>query len=277
MARLVAKNNLQSVKLYFIFFNPGVRRGFLWYIFFMSYLQALILAFVQGISEFLPISSKGHLNLFQHLLGLQSTLAFDIFLNTATLISVLFFFRKQIAYFIKNLPYIIVGTLPAIFFGFILKHRLENIFSNPKILPYLFLVTALMLLSTKFLKLKDQKITYKTALIIGLFQSAALFPGISRSGSTIFAGLLMGLSAVEAFNFSFCLFIPASIGAIVLDLKDLTAGGAFFTPAYLLSFLVTAIVGYFALKFLKKVLSGGQFWYFGLYLIVLSLVTFFLV
>ena len=242
----------------------------------MSYLQGLILAFVQGISEFLPISSKGHLNLVQHLLGLQSSLAFDIFLNTATLISVLFFFRKQIGYFIKNLPYIIIGTLPAIFFGFILKHRLENIFSDPKILPPLFLLTALMLLSTKFIKIKDNQLSYKTALIIGLFQSAALFPGISRSGSTIFAGLLMGLSAVESFNFSFCLFIPASIGALVLDAKDVALSGAF-TPVYLLSFVVTAIVGYFALNFLKKVLSGGKFWYFGVYLLILGLVSFFLV
>jgi len=114
----------------------------------------LILAFVQGISEFLPISSKGHLNLVQHLLGLQSSLAFDIFLNTATLISVLFFFRKQIGYFFKNLPYIVVGTIPAVVFGFLLQHRLENIFSNPKILPPLFIVTGLMLISTKFLNPK---------------------------------------------------------------------------------------------------------------------------
>jgi undecaprenyl-diphosphatase len=242
----------------------------------MNILQALILAFVQGISEFLPISSKGHLNLVQHLLGLQSSLAFDIFLNTATLISVIFFFRKQIDYFLKNLPYIIVGTLPAIFFGFILKHRLENIFSNPHILPYLFMVTGIMLLSTKFLKSQDKKLSYKTALIIGLFQSAALFPGISRSGSTIFAGLLMGLSAAEAFNFSFCLFIPASIGALILDAKDVALSGAF-SPVYLFSFAITAIVGFFALTILKKVLSGGKFWYFGIYLIILSIISFFLV
>jgi undecaprenyl-diphosphatase len=242
----------------------------------MSYLQGLILAFVQGISEFLPISSKGHLNLVQHLLGLQSSLAFDIFLNTATLISVIFFFRKQIGYFIKNLSYIIVGTIPAIFFGFILKHRLENIFSNPKILPYLFMITGLMLISTKFIKLKDKKLNYKTALIIGLFQSAALFPGISRSGSTIFAGLLMGLSPVSAFNFSFSLFIPASIGALVLDAKDVALSGAF-TPVYLFSFIIAAIVGVLALTILKKVLSGGKFWYFGIYLLALSLFSFFLV
>ena len=242
----------------------------------MSYFQGLILAFVQGVSEFLPISSKGHLNLAQHFLGLQSSLAFDIFLNTATLISVLFFFRKQISYFIKNLPYIIIGTFPAVFFGFILKHRLENIFSDPKILPPLFLLTGLMLLSTKFLKIKNIQLNYKIALIIGLFQSFALFPGISRSGSTIFAGLLMGLSPAAAFNFSFSLFIPASLGALVLDAKDVALGGAF-TPVYLFSFVITAIVGYFALNFLKKTLSGGKFWYFGIYLIILSLISFFLI
>jgi undecaprenyl-diphosphatase len=243
----------------------------------MTFLQGIILALVQGVSEFLPISSKGHLNLAQYLLGMQSSLSFDIFLNTATLISVIFFFRKQIDYFVKNLSNIIVGTLPAIFFGFILKHRLEGIFENPHILPYLFIVTALMLLATKFLKPQNRTLDYKTALIIGLFQAAALFPGISRSGSTIFAGLLMGLSATQAFNFSFCLFIPASLGALVLDVKDMVQGGALLTPEYLFSFVLTAIVGYFALNYLKKVLIKGQFWYFGIYLLILSAISFFLI
>jgi undecaprenyl-diphosphatase len=241
----------------------------------MDYFQAIILSLVQGISEFLPISSKGHLNLAQHLLGLQSSLTFDIFLNTATLLSVIFFFRSQIPYFIKNLKYIIVGTLPAIFFGFILKHRLESLFSNPHILPYLFLVTAALLFATKYLKPKTNELTYKRALIIGLIQSAALFPGISRSGSTIFGGLLMGLSSIAAFNFSFALFIPASIGALVLDLKDMLSIGAYWSPVYAFSFVLTALVGYFALSFLKKVLIGQKFWYFSLYLVFLSVFCFF--
>jgi len=239
----------------------------------MNFLQAIILSLVQGISEFLPISSKGHLNLAQHLLGLQSSLTFDIFLNTATLLSVIFFFRKQIPYFIKNLKYIIVGTLPAIFFGFILKQRLEGIFENPDILPYFFLVTAVMLFSTKYLKLNDQKLTYKKALIIGIIQSFALFPGISRSGSTIFAGLLVGLSASSAFNFSFALFIPASLGALVLDIKDLS-GANYFSPVYLFSFVLTAVVGYFALSYLKKVLVSHKFWFFGVYITILAIACF---
>jgi len=239
----------------------------------MTLIQAIILSLVQGISEFLPISSKGHLNLAQHFLGLQSSLTFDIFLNTATLLSVIFFFRKQIPYFIKNLKYIVVGTLPAVFFGFILKHRLESIFSNPYILPYLFLVTAAILFSTKFIKSKNNELTYKRALIIGLIQSAALFPGISRSGSTIFAGLLMGLSAVEAFNFSFALFIPASLGALVLDFKDISSGD-YMSPTYLFSFAMTSIIGYFALKILQKVLVGNKFWYFGVYMTLLAIACF---
>ena len=239
----------------------------------MTLIQAIILSLVQGISEFLPISSKGHLNLAQHLLGLQSSLTFDIFLNTATLLSVIFFFRKQVPYFIKNLKYIIVGTLPAIFFGFILKQRLESIFENPYILPYLFLVTAAILFATKYLKPSNNELTYKRALIIGLIQSAALFPGISRSGSTIFAGLLMGLSATSAFNFSFALFIPASLGALVLDIKDIS-GGDYTSPVYLFSFVLTAIVGYFALKTLQKVLVGNKFWYFGIYMVVLAITCF---
>jgi undecaprenyl-diphosphatase len=243
----------------------------------MSSLQGLILAFVQGITEFLPVSSSGHLNLLQHLFGLKSSLTFDIFLNTATLFSVLFFFRNKIKYFFDNLLYIIIGSIPAGLVGVLFKKQIAIIFADVKLLPYFFLVTAIFLLITKFLLPKSEKLDVKKALIIGFFQAAAILPAVSRSGSTIFAGLLMGLSTIEAFNFSFCLFIPASIGAIVLDLKDLTISGTFFTPVYLLSFIITAIVGYFALSVLKKILAGGKFWYFGIYLLILSLLSFFLV
>ena len=236
----------------------------------MTLIQGLILAIVQGLAEFLPISSKAHLNIAQHLLGLTPSLTFDIFLNTATLLSVLFYFRSQIPYFFKNLKYIIVGTIPAIFFGFLLKHKIEIISTDIHLLFIFFLVTATFLLITKFLKPQDKKLTYKKALIIGLFQSLALIPGLSRSGCTIFGGLIVGLSALEAFNFSFSLFIPASIGALVLDLKNIGQMSGFGLN-YFISFAVSAIVGYIAIVFLKKVLTGHKLWYFSFYLFVLAL------
>jgi undecaprenyl-diphosphatase len=241
----------------------------------MTTIQAIILGIIQGISEFLPISSSGHLNLIQHFFNLQPSLVFDIFLNTATLISVLFFFRNKLSYFFKNLPYIIVGSIPAALAGILLKHQFETIFADIKLLPFFFLITTAFVFSTKFLGKKSEKLTYKKALIIGLIQAVAILPAVSRAGSTIFAGLLLGLASEEAFNFSFCLFIPASIGALLLDVKDIQ-GASLFDPKYLITFIITAVVGIISLSILKKVLIGKKFWYFSIYTFILAIVTFFI-
>lgn len=240
----------------------------------MNLFQAIALSFIQGITEFLPISSSGHLHLFQHFFGLSTSLAFDVFLNTATFVAVLFYFRSQIPYFFKNLKYIILGSIPAIIVGVLFKDQVESIFSSVKTLPYEFLFTAIILFTTRFFKNKDSQMTYGKALIIGAFQALAIVPAISRSGSTIFAGLLMGLSPVNAFNFSFCLFIPASLGALVLDAKDIVSLPGFGVN-YFIAFILTAVVGYISLTILKKLLVGKKIWLFSLYLFVLSFVLFF--
>ncbi len=241
----------------------------------MNLFQAIVLSIVQGIAEFLPISSKGHLNIFQHLLGLQPSITLDIFLNTATLFSVFFFFRKQIPYFIKNLKYIIIATLPTVLVTLIFRHKIDAVFTNTHILPLFFLVTSAFILSTKYLYKKEIRMDWKRALIVGLFQSVAILPGVSRSGSTIFAGLLVGLSAVDAFNFSFCLLIPASFGALVFDAKDLV-GANVFQLNYIIAFIVTFFVGLGALTVLKKLLVSRKLWYFGIYTLILAIITFFI-
>lgn len=242
----------------------------------MTFLHTLILGFIQGVTEFLPISSSGHLNLVQYLFRLTPSLTFDIFVNTATLLSVLFFFRKKISYFFQNLKYIIVASIPAGLVGIFLKDQIETIFSNINLLPYFFLITSVLVFSTKFLSPKDQKLNYKKALIIGLFQSLAILPGVSRSGATIFAGLLVGLASVNAFNFSFCLFIPASLGALVLGLKDMTSSGIF-DIQYLLPFILTFLVGLIALKILQKIVINNKFWIFSIYTFILSILLFFFI
>lgn len=241
----------------------------------MTLLQGILLSIVQAVSEFLPISSKGHLNLAQHLLGMEPSLTFDIFLNTATLLSVIFFFRSQIGFFIKNLRYIIVGTIPAVVMGYFFKETLEPLYSRVELLPYFFLITAAFLIASVKFDKKNENLTYKKALIIGLFQSLALLPGISRSGSTILSGLLVGLSPVNAFNFSFSLFIPASFGALLLDYQNILNMGAMSTP-YLVSFVVAFIVGIISLSLLKRILVGNKLWVFGVYLVVLSALCLFL-
>ncbi|MEI8067476.1 MAG: undecaprenyl-diphosphate phosphatase [Candidatus Shapirobacteria bacterium] len=241
----------------------------------MTLIQSIILSIVQGISEFLPISSSGHLNLFQYLFNLQPSLTLDIFLNTATFVSVLFFFRKQLNYFFKNLKYIIVASIPAALVGIFLKDQVESIFADINLLPSFFLITAALVFSTKYLNGKSQKLDYKKALVIGFFQAIAILPAISRSGATIFAALLLGLAPIEAFKFSFCLFIPASLGALLLSAKDLK-GANFFEPNYLIAFVVTTIVGIIALNILQKVLIGKKLWIFGFYTLIIAIVTFIL-
>jgi undecaprenyl-diphosphatase len=236
----------------------------------MNLFQSLVLSVVQGITEFLPISSTGHINLLQQYFGFAPSLSFDIFLNTASLIAVLFYFKNRINYFFSNLKYIIVGTIPAVVAGLFFKDQIESLFSSTRTLPYEFLFTAFTLFLTKKFISRDAKLDYKKALIIGLFQALAIVPAISRSGSTIFAGLMLGLSPVEAFSFSFSLFIPASIGALVLDIKDLSTIGVF-TSTNIISFIVTAVVSYVALSFLQKVLVNRHLWKFGYYCLFLGI------
>ena len=225
-----------------------------------------ILGIIQGISEFLPISSTGHLNLAQHLFGSKPSLSLDIFLHLATLLSVLFFFRKFIKYFFDNLIYIIIASVPVAIIGLLFQEKIDNIFSDIKLLPLFFLITSIFVLSTKYIKSTNTRLNYKNALIIGLFQCIALLPGVSRSGTTIMAGLLMGLSPLEAFNFSFALFIPATIGAVVFGLKDFS-----FTPSLIPVFILTFFVGVLSLSILKKSLLSKNFWKFSIYTFILVL------
>ena len=240
----------------------------------MTLIQSLILGLIQAVSEFLPISSSGHLNLAQHFFNLKPSLNFDIFLNTATFLSVLFFFRKQIKYFFNNLKYIIVGSIPAGLIGIFFKDKIEILFSQANYLPFFFLITAILVFSTKFIKSKNKTLNFLIALIVGLAQGLAILPGVSRSGTTIFAGLMLGLSPIEAFNFSFCLFIPASLGALVLGIKDMSTL-SILNFQYLLTFIITFVIGVAALNVLKKLVTGHKFWLFGIYVFILSVVLFF--
>lgn len=238
----------------------------------MSLWQSYLLALIQGITEFLPISSSGHLNLFQFIFGFKPSLALDVFLNTATLVSVIFFFRKKITFFFSHLPQIFIASLPAALVGFFLKDQFEIIFTQAYFLPFFFFINSLILLSTTRAVGQQQKITLTQALLIGLAQAVAILPGISRAGTTIATALALGLSAQTAFNFSFSLFIPVSLGALLLSLKD-GDFHSFFNPQYFFVFLVTFLVGLFALNLLQKILLRRKLWYFAIYTFCLGLGT----
>jgi undecaprenyl-diphosphatase len=239
----------------------------------MTLVTLLMLGLIQAVTEFVPISSDGHLALFQTIFGFTPSLSLTIFLNTATFVSVLWYFRRDFKEIFTNWPYLIVGSIPAGVVGLFFKDRIENLFSAPTFLPFFFLITASFLLATRFLPQKNQPLTLTKAFVIGIFQALALLPGVSRSGSTIFAALLLGLPLDLAFRFSFFLFLPASFGALLLDLKD-TPLSTFLSPNYFITFVLTAIIGYFALLLLQRLVVSRRLWLFSLYLFGLSLLLF---
>jgi undecaprenyl-diphosphatase len=231
-----------------------------------------ILALVQGITEFLPVSSSGHLNLFQFVFGQTPSFSLNIYFHLATLFSVIFFFRHKVKDFVKNIPYLFVATVPTVFVAFFLRNTINVVFEDISFLPYCFLFTSILLFSSKFIKTKNQKMDFKKALIIGLFQSVAILPGISRSASTIVAALLLGLSPLNAFTFSFYLFIPASFGATILEYSHLN-----FNFNILLPFILCFTTGIIALSILKKSIISKKFYLFSIYTLLLSLLLFFII
>ena len=241
----------------------------------MPHWQLIILALTQAISEFLPISSSGHLNLLQSFFNLTPSLSLAVFLNTATLFSVIFVFHRQVSHFFKSLPLIIIGSLPATLIGLTYKDQIDSIFSQPQYLSLFFLITSILLLSLKFIPVKGQPLTPLKALIIGFFQALALFPGVSRSGATIFSALLLGLSPQNAFQFSFYLFNPASLGALLLNFNQIHTLSSFQLLPSLSAILIAFVVGIFCLRLLRRLLIHRRLWLFGFYTLFLASLVFF--
>ncbi len=249
----------------------------------MSFLQLFSLGLIQALTEFLPVSSSGHLHLFQTLFHLTPSLSFDVLANTATLLAVVFFFRRFLLTWLKNITLsqlwlIFLGTFPAVLAGLFLKNQIDSLFISPAPFALTYLLTATALFSLHFIKPKNKKLSPPRALFIGLAQALALLPGVSRSGLTITAAILAGLSPNLAFRFSFLLYLPVSVGALFLTFTDGTFSTSVFPlPVFQLTlvFLTTAVLGYFSLKALRRLLLGQHLWLFGFYCLFLSLFTFF--
>jgi undecaprenyl-diphosphatase len=245
----------------------------------MNFFQAVLLGFVQGVTEFLPVSSSGHLAITQHFLGFEeANLAFDTFLHFGTLMAVILFFWKDLLKLkLKNWLIIAVGTIPAVFAGLLIKDYIEGIITSTVIVAGFLILTGIVnLLSDKKLEQKDTttEITFKTAFIIGLFQAVAIIPGISRSGSTLFGGLMQKLDRKEAFKFSFYLSIPAILGATLLQGLDvLEIGLNGISPAlYLVGAITAFITGVSSLKVFKYIIEKARLEIFGWYCIGAGLI-----
>lgn len=238
---------------------------------------------VQGLTEFIPVSSSGHLVFFQTLFGLEEPqLFFDILLHLGTLMAVVVYLRRDIREMIQAigrslrenkihpsarlLLWIILATIPTGLMGVLLKDWFESLFSKPRVVGVMLLITGAFLWLTRLAKKEVrtiERMTWFDSVLIGIAQGVAIIPGISRSGSTISAGLFRGLDRELAGRFSFLLSIPAILGATVLHIRKMgTHGEVGFS---FLGMAVAFIVGYLSLRFLMKVIKNGKLHNFSYY------------
>jgi len=254
--------------------------------------EAVILGLVQGLSEFLPISSSAHLVLVEHWLGISSAdLVFEVAVHAGTLLSVLWFFRSRLIEFAqaavgggeatrsktarREIFWIIIGTIPAAVVGLVFKDEIEAAFSDPFQTAVRLIITGLLLLSLRFCKTGNKDVGPTSSWWIGVAQAISILPGISRSGATICTGLWMGIRPAVAAEFSFLLSIPAVGGAIILMLPDAWGSGSLGMP-HLVGAIVAAVTGYAALRLVFAFLRGGRFALFGVYCVVVGALAAFL-
>jgi undecaprenyl-diphosphatase len=243
----------------------------------MTLLQAIVLGFVQGITEFLPVSSSGHLALTHTLFGLtEPSLTFDTFLHFGTLMAVIAFFWKDlIKLSLKKWLIIGVGTIPAVIAGLLIKDYIDTIVTSTAIIAGFLILTGLFnLISDKKINQENttNEVSLKQAFIIGLFQAFAILPGISRSGSTLFGGLLQKIDRKEAFKFSFYLSIPAILGATILqtlEVIQIGTNGISYTH-YLVGAGTALITGVFSLRIFKYIIEKARLEVFGWYCIAVG-------
>lgn len=250
----------------------------------LSKIEAFILGIIQGLTEFLPISSTGHLYLGRNLFGLEEAgLLLDTMLHVGTLLAVLVFYKNEFIKILKN-PFgkltflLVVGTLPAVAVGLLFEDYFDEISKTGVTIGWEFLVTGTFLWFSDSIKNGHKKmndISYKDAFIIGTFQAAAIFPAISRSGLTIVAALWRKLDRETAAYFSFLMSTPAILGATVLQSKDLLTGGSetISLQALLIGIISSAIFGYIAVKWMIGYLKNHSLKPFAIYVWLLGLIV----
>ncbi len=264
----------------------------------MEIWQAVVLGLVQGLTEFLPVSSSGHIAFFQRCFGMENiTLFFSIILHLGTLVAVcVVFFRDILDLFkkpFKTLGFLVLATIPAGIAGLLLDDVVEEHLLNGAyfglIVGIFFLVTAAVLFATEIFakrRVNTLPLCFRTVIPMGLAQAVAILPGISRSGSTICAGTFAGGKSEEIAKFSFLMSIPVILGSFIVEmykgLKDGTIrqnfsdGGAVFGWSVALGFIVSTIAGLFAIRVMLKAIKKANYKWFSLYLVLLAIVCFIL-
>ncbi|MBO7508379.1 MAG: undecaprenyl-diphosphate phosphatase, partial [Clostridia bacterium] len=244
----------------------------------MSVFVAIFLGIVQGLTEFLPVSSSGHLVLFQKIFGIDvDCLFFDIVVHLGTLFAVCVVFKKTILEMIKH-PFcekskkIVFATIPTVLIAVCFKDFFKSAF-NGNYLFVGFLTTAIFMFIATYVSKHNyqyKSMTFASAGVMGVFQGLAIMPGVSRSGSTITSALVQGVRRNESAEFSFLMSIPAILGSLVFELFDLggeTINISFF--AMFFCFFFSSVSGYLAIKLMLKIIKKAKFFWFGIYLFLL--------
>ena len=253
--------------------GPAAKRGF-----FMSYFDALILGLLQGLTEFLPISSSGHLVLAQELLGVNHEgVTFEILVHLGSLLAIFIYFRSKLwslslslfkkdrASHRKEIIFLAIATVPAAVIGLSFEGFIDSVFSSVFFTSTMLIATGFILLSTRLARTGDQEIDGKRSILIGIAQSLAILPGISRSGSTIAAAILLKIEPSRAAEFSFLLAIPAIIGATIFKFDDILASDSDIMLTYFAGAVMAFASSLVAIRLLMSIIRKGRFEYFAYY------------
>lgn len=263
----------------------------------MSILEAAFLGLVQGLTEFLPVSSSGHLVLARQLLNVSNPemLSFDVYVHFGTLVSVCIIFRQDISHIVSSFwnaartqawkaaydrnehfrlgAAIIVASIPAAIIGLMYHDQIAETFGDPKLVSVNLVITGLILFLTRFsMPVERRRIGLISGFIIGLAQSVAVLPGISRSGSTISTALFLRLPPSLAARFSFLLSVPVIAGAALIETRTMVRQGMEmgFLP-FIVGMLAAALTGYFSIKLLLRIIERGRFSWFAFYCFLIGI------
>ena len=250
-----------------------------------NYLEVLVLSIVQGVSEFLPVSSSAHLIIFSNIISFSNkSIIFDVGLHLGSLLAILFYFKKELL----NIPndkklfnLLLIGSIPLILIGYIFYSTgIINSFRNLKIIGWTTLIFGLLMYFSDTFKVKkkiDNDLSIKNILIIGIMQILAIIPGVSRSGITITAGRFLNFDRHDSTKISFYLSIPALIGASVLTLKDALNENIEFNFLLMISIVLSFIFSYLTIKYFLIYTKKFSLKFFVIYRIVLSIIIFFII
>lgn len=250
-----------------------------------DFVNVTLLALLQAVAEFLPISSSGHLVIGQHLLGIKEAgMQLDVFLHAGTLISVVVFYRKTILRLLVGKEWvfllkILVSALPAVAVYFAFREKIDAMFENARMVGALLMFTGAVLFGTRFLPKGRKDVSFLCALWMGVMQAVALLPGVSRSGMTLAAARTGAVDPEKSAEFSFLMCMPLILGGVLLEVIKMFGGnaagqsGGIGWAALLWGMALAAVAGYASLVVLIKALKGKWFWLFGPYCFAAGLTT----